>query len=372
MPVAYLPSPSSALWHLGALPVHAYALCMVAGVSVALWLTDRRYRNAGGKPGTILDLATIAVPAGLVGARIFSVVTDFHRYFGTGRDWTDALRVWQGGMGVAGAVAAGALAAWAYCRWTGIDIRPVALAAAPALAVGQAISVWGNWFSQTLYGRPSGLPWAVAIGPPHRVAGYQAAATFQPLFLYESAVDVLIALGISYLIRRYLLSGGLAFALYAAMWAAAGAAIELTRIDYSSRLAGLRSNVIAMLLILAIAACYLAVVAHRRRLRATLQPQEPPARHRVLRPRSSQATAGRIGLAATGLSGTGLTGTGLSGTGLSGTGLTGTALTGTGLPGSEPTSTGGNRETGEQPPEPPPDQAARRWYRAGNGQPTVR
>ena len=96
-------------------------------------------------------------------------------------------------MGVAGAVAAGALAAWVYCRRTGIDIGAVALAAAPALAVAQAISVWGNWFSQELYGRPSGLPWAVEISPQHRVAGFQSFATFQPLFLYESLFDLLIA-----------------------------------------------------------------------------------------------------------------------------------------------------------------------------------
>jgi hypothetical protein len=163
----------------------------------------------------------------------------------------------------------------------------------------------------------------VAIGPQHRVAGYQSAATFQPLFFYESALDVLIALGVSYLIRRYLLSGGLAFALYAAMWAVAGAAIEMARIDYSARLYGLRSNVLAMLLILALAACYLALVARRRQLRASLQPQEPPARHRMLRPRSSQATAGRIGLTGTGLTGTGLTGTGLTGTGLTSSGESG-------------------------------------------------
>jgi prolipoprotein diacylglyceryl transferase len=341
MPVAYLPSPSSALWHLGALPVRAYALCMVAGVAVALWLTDQRYRKAGGKPGTILDLATIAVPAGLVGARIYSVLTDYERYFGPGRDWTDILRVWEGGMGVAGAVAAGAVAAWAYCSWTGIDIGPVALAAAPALAIGQAISIWGNWFSQTLYGQPSGLPWAVAIGPQHRVAGYQAAATFQPLFLYQSAADVLIALGVIYMIHRYLLSGGVAFALYAALWSAAGAAIEMVRIDYSSRLAGLRSNVIAMLLILALAVGYLAVVEHRRRLRAALQLQERPVRHRMLRPRSSQATAGRIGL-----SGSAVAGTALAGTGLTGAGLTGTGLTGAGLASSDETE------------EPPPDGVA--------------
>jgi len=296
MPVAYLPSPSSAVWHLGALPVRVYALCMVAGVAIALWLTDRRYLKAGGKPGTILDLATIAVPAGLIGARVFSVATDLPLYFGPHRDWTDVLRVWEGGMGIAGAVAAGALAAWAYCRWSGIDIGPIALAAAPALAVAQAISVWGNWFSQTLYGQPSGLPWAVAIGPQHRVAGYQAVATFQPLFLYESALDLLIALVVSYLIRRYLLTGGRAFAIYAALWAAAAAAIEIVRIDYSARLAGLRSNVIAMLLILVLAVGYLVGAEHRRRLRASLLRQEPPARHRMLRPRSSGAAAGRIGL----------------------------------------------------------------------------
>jgi len=342
MPVAYLPSPASALWHLGALPVRAYALCMVAGVAVALWLTDQRYRKAGGKPGTILDLATIAVPAGLVGARLYSVLTDYHRYFGPTRDWTDILRVWEGGMGVAGAVAAGAVAAWVYCRWTGIDIGPVALAAAPALAIGQAISVWGNWFSQTLYGQPSGLPWAVAIGPQHRVAGYQAAATFQPLFVYQSAVDVLIALGVIYLIHRYLLSGGVAFALYAALWAATGAAIEMTRIDYSSRLAGLRSNVVAMLLILVLAVGYLAVVAHRRRLRASLQLQEPPVRHRMLRPRSSQATAGRIGLTGPELTGPALAGTPLAGTGLAGSGRAGSGLAGSGLTSSD--------ETDEPPP----------------------
>ncbi len=277
MPLAYLPSPSSAVWHLGPLPVRGYALCMVAGVLMALWLSGRRYRKAGGRPGTILDLATIAVPAGLIGARVFSVLSDFHRYFGPGRDWTDSLRVWEGGMGIAGAVAAGALAAWAYCRWTGLDIGPVALAAAPALAVAQAISVWGNWFSQTLYGQPSGLPWAVAIGPQHRVAGYQASATFQPLFLYESALDLLIAVGVSYLIHRYLLTGGRAFALYAALWAAAAAAIEMIRIDYSARLDGLRSNVLAMLAILVLAIGYLATDARRRRRRASLQRQEPPA-----------------------------------------------------------------------------------------------
>jgi prolipoprotein diacylglyceryl transferase len=298
MPVAYLPSPASAIWHLGTIPVRVYALCMVAGVLVGLWLTDRRYRRAGYQPGVILDMATIAVPVGLIAARVYSVLTNFHRYFGPGRDWTDALRVWDGGMGVAGAVAAGALATWVYCRRTGIDVSAVALAAAPALAVAQAISVWGNWFSQELYGQPSGLPWAVAIAPQHRVAGYQPFATFQPLFLYESLFDLLVAVAVAYAIRKYMLSGGQAFALYAALWAAGGATLEALRIDYSARLFGLRLNIIAMSVVLVAAAGYLASVQRRRRQRMPARAAEPAVARRTLQPRSSRAASGKIGLAA--------------------------------------------------------------------------
>jgi len=296
MPVAYLPSPAVSVWHLGAIPVRAYALCMVAGVVVALWLTDRRYRQATGRRGVILDLATVAVPVGFVGARVYIVLADSDLYFGRGRDWTDVFRVWQGGMGVAGAVAAGALAAWVYCRQTGIEVGPVALAAAPALAVAQAISVWGNWFSQTLYGPPSGLLWAVAIAPQHRVGGYQAAAAFQPLFLYESAFDLLVAVAVSYAIHRYALSGGRAFALYAALWAGAGAAVEAMRIDYTPTLYGLRSNLLAMVAVGLLAVGYLASEHHRSRQRALLHRAEPPPRQQMLRPRSSRATAGQLGL----------------------------------------------------------------------------
>jgi prolipoprotein diacylglyceryl transferase len=294
MGVAYLPSPASGVWHLAVIPVRAYAVCVLAAVLVGLWLTDRRYRRAGGRPGVILDLATVAVPVGLIGARTYSVLTDFHRYFGPGRDWTDLLRVWDGGMGVAAAVAAGAVAAWVYCRRTGVEVAPVALAAAPALAVAQAISVWGNWFSQELYGSPSGLPWSVAIAPQHRAAGFQSAATFQPLFLYESLLDLLVAVAVTIAIRRCALSGDRAFALYAALWTAVGAVIQGLRIDYSPRLLGLRTNMLAMLVVL-VAACAYLVATRRHRLRfAAALPRTTPASgsaagSRVLRPRSTRA-----------------------------------------------------------------------------------
>jgi prolipoprotein diacylglyceryl transferase len=303
MPVAYLPSPASAVWHLGALPVRAYALCMVAGVVVGLWLTDRRYRRGGGERGVVLDLATVAVPIGLAGARAYSVLTNLRYYFGPGRDWTNVFRIWEGGMGVAGAVAAGAIAAFIYCRRRGLDVGPVAVAAAPALAVAQAISVWGNFFSQELYGRPSGLPWAVAIAPQHRAAGFQAVATFQPLFLYASILDLLVAVIVSYSIRRFMLTGDRAFALYGALWAAAGCLIEATRVDFTPRMFGVRANLLAMLVVLVVAVSYLAVIWHRRRARSLLRRQNQPARqsanHRPLRPRSATG-AQELGL---GLSG---------------------------------------------------------------------
>jgi prolipoprotein diacylglyceryl transferase len=298
MPAAYLPSPASAVWHWGAIPVRAYALCMVAGVVVGIWLTGRRYRKAGYRPAVILDVATIAVPVGVLGARIYSLLTNSDRYFGPGRDWTDALRVWDGGMGVAGAVAAGALAAWVYCNRTGIEIGPVALAAVPALAVAQSISVWGNWFSQELYGHPSGVLWAVEISPQHRVSGYQAFATFQPLFLYESLFDVLIAVVLAILIRRYVLSGGQAFALYAALWALGSATIESLRIDYSARMFGLRTNIVAMVVVLILACSYLYSLRRKRLLRVAIHRAEPPGTQRALRPRSSRAASGDIGIGA--------------------------------------------------------------------------
>jgi prolipoprotein diacylglyceryl transferase len=298
MAVAYLPSPASAVWHLGTIPVRAYALCMVLGVVAGLWLTDRRYRRSRGRSGVILDLATVAVPVGLVGARAYSVLTNIHLYFGPGRDWTDVFRVWEGGMGVAGAVAAGAAAAWLYCRRAGLEIGPVALAAAPALAVAQAISVWGNWFSQELYGRPSGLPWAVAIAPQHRVLGFQTAATFQPLFVYESLLDLLIAVAVGYAIHRYALPGDRAFALYGALWAAAAGAIEALRIDYSPRFLGLRTNLLGMVAVLVIACAYLAVVRRRRLRRPSAEPASPAAFGlRSSRARSGREVADELGLA---------------------------------------------------------------------------
>jgi prolipoprotein diacylglyceryl transferase len=264
MSVAYLPSPSRGVWQVGPVPIRAYALCAVLGIAVALWLTDRRYRRMGGPPGMILDVATFAVPAGIIGARLYAVVTDYDSYFGSGRDWTSVLRIWDGGLGLASVVSAGVIGAWAYCRRYRYSLAPMALAAAPALAVAQAIGTWGNWFSQRMYGAPSTLPFAVAIGPARRPNGYESFATFQPVFLYESLWDLLVAAGVAYAIRRFLLTGDRAFALYAGLYAIGRLGAETTRIDYSPRLLGTRVTELGMLLVVIAAAAYLGISRVRR------------------------------------------------------------------------------------------------------------
>jgi prolipoprotein diacylglyceryl transferase len=257
MPVAYLPSPGRELWHLGPIPVRGFALTAILAVVVALWLTDRRYRKLGGPRGLVYDLAVVAVPAGLIGARAYGVLTNYSLYFGRGRDWVSIFRIWEGGLGTTAMVGAAAIGAWAYCRRFRYALGPIALAAMPAVAVAAAVSVWGNWFSQRLYGAPSTLPWAVAISPVHRVNGYESFATFQPLVLYESLWDLLVAVVLAWAIRRFLLTGDRAFALYAGLYAAGRLTVEFLRIDYSPRLLGIHVTELAMLVVIIGAVAYL-------------------------------------------------------------------------------------------------------------------
>jgi prolipoprotein diacylglyceryl transferase len=264
MPVAYLPSPARGLWHLGPVPVRAYALCIVLGVVVALWITDRRYRAMGGPPRMILDVATVAVPAGLIGARLYSVLTSLRLYFGPGGDWVSVFRIWDGGLGMTGLAGASAAGAWAYCRRRGYALAPMALAAVPALAVAQAIGTWGNWFNQRMYGAPSTLPFAVAIDPVRRASGYESFATFQPVFVYESLWDLALAAVLVLAIRRWALTGDRAFALYAALYATGRFVAEVLRIDDAPRLLGIRGTEIGMLAVALAAVAYLCVARSRR------------------------------------------------------------------------------------------------------------
>jgi phosphatidylglycerol---prolipoprotein diacylglyceryl transferase len=264
MPVAFLPSPSRSLWHIGPIPVRAYPICVVLGIIVGLWIASRRYRDVGGRPGLILDIATVAIPAGLLGARLYSVLTDTGDYFGHGHDWADVFRIWDGGLGIPGAVAGGALGAWLVCRRERIRLPPVAGAVAPALAFAQAIGRWGNYFNQQLYGRPSALPWAVEISPVHRLAGYLNIATFQPTFLYESLWDALAGVTVILAARRFLLPGDRTFALYAGLYAFGRFWTQGLEINYTPHVLGLRVDQVVMILILAFAIIYLCLTWNER------------------------------------------------------------------------------------------------------------
>ncbi len=212
MPLASLPGPFGGIWHLGPLAVHGYAFCVVLGVLAVLWLAERRYREAGGRPWQIVDIATVAVPAGLVGARIYRIAVDSQLYFGHGRDWLGIARIWDGGLGLPGAAVGGLAAAYFWCRARELALGPVLAAAAPAVSIGAAISMLGNWFDQSTYGPPSGLPWAVPISPASRLPGYQDFGTFQPLFLYETLWNLAVGIALISIIKRHSVTGDRAFA----------------------------------------------------------------------------------------------------------------------------------------------------------------
>ena len=243
MTLAFLPSPDQGVWHLGPVPIRAYALCIIAGVVAGVWLGERRWVARGGKPGQVADIAIWVIPFGLVGGRLYHVITDYQLYFGEGREPITALYVWQGGLGIWGAVALGALGAYIGCRRNGMKFLPFADAVAPGIVIGQALGRWGNWFNQELFGKPSTQPWALEIDPEHRPEGYQQYDTFQPTFLYEFIWNLGVAGLVIWADRRFNLGYGRAFALYVAGYTAGRGWIEYLRIDTVNYVFGLRLNV---------------------------------------------------------------------------------------------------------------------------------
>jgi prolipoprotein diacylglyceryl transferase len=188
--MALIPSPPVNGIHLGPAFIHVYGLMYLIGITLAIWITRRRWRAAGGDPALVGDVALWAVPAGIIGGRIYFDLT-------TPADiphvWYGVFAVWSGGLGIWGGVAAGAAAGMWRVRRAGADPARFADAVAPALLVAQAIGRIGNYFNQELFGRPTALPWALAISPSHRPAGYGQYATFQPTFLYELIFDLALA-----------------------------------------------------------------------------------------------------------------------------------------------------------------------------------
>ncbi len=275
MPVAFLPSPARGEWHLGPVPLRAYALCIVLGIILAVWLTARRYTRAGGQPDLILDVAAWAVPFGLIGALLGGMV-DVARHLVPSYPhvWSMAL-AWDGAIGVPGAIALGALGAWIACRRAGIRLGPVAGAAAPATAFGAAVAFLGGWFSQGTYGRPSGLPWAVAIAPAHRLPGYENFATFEPVFAYETLWCVASGIAVAWAARRFALIGERAFALQLALTFAGLCAAESLLVGAVPHLAGLRVDQWAEIVTVLGSVAYLYRTRHRHGPDAIAPPPLP-------------------------------------------------------------------------------------------------
>jgi prolipoprotein diacylglyceryltransferase len=228
--LASIPSPGHAAWRLGPLPVRAYPLCVIAGIGVAVVVASRRYRRSGGSPGVILDVAAWAIPFGLLGALVHSIL------IGARHDFRHMYRLWHllatgvAAIGVPGAVGLGAVGAWIACRRAGVRLAPVAGAAAPAVAFGLAVGTVGNWWAQQFYGRPSSWWLAVQISPVHRVPGYENYGTFQPAFLYQALWDVALGFAVIWAARRFALSGERAFLLCAAGYAAGSFWVSLVRV----------------------------------------------------------------------------------------------------------------------------------------------
>ncbi|WP_405800012.1 prolipoprotein diacylglyceryl transferase [Streptomyces sp. NBC_01506] len=260
MDIAYIPSPSSGVIHLGPLPLRGYAFCIILGVFVAVWYGNKRWVARGGKAGTVADISVWAVPFGLVGGRLYHVITDYQLYFSDGKNWVDAFKIWEGGLGIWGAIAFGAVGAWIGARRRGIPLPAYADAIAPAIVLAQAIGRWGNWFNQELYGKATDVPWALEISDgTNRDSGL-----YHPTFLYESLWCVGVALLVVWADRRFKLGHGRAFALYVAAYCVGRAWIEYMRVDEAHEVLGLRLNVWTAIVVFVLAVVYIVVSARIR------------------------------------------------------------------------------------------------------------
>jgi prolipoprotein diacylglyceryl transferase len=266
-----IPSPSEGVWHLGPVPIRGYALSIIAGIIAAIWIGERRWVARGGRSGEVSDVAVWAVPFGVVGGRIYHVITDHDLYFGDGKHPIEALYVWRGGLGVWGAIALGAVGVIIGAKLRGIKVLPMVDALAPGVLVAQALGRWGNWFNQELFGKPTDLPWGLEIDPEFRPPGYEDYATFHPTFLYEFLWCLLAFAVILWLDRRYQLGHGRVLALYVMGYTLGRFWIELLRIDTVelNNVLGLRLNAWTSIVLFLGAAAYFVYAGRKGYTRET-------------------------------------------------------------------------------------------------------
>jgi prolipoprotein diacylglyceryl transferase len=242
----FIPTPSSSTLELGFFTIHYYALCILLGIVVAIWITKKRYQALGGDPNDVSDLAIYAIPSGIIGGRIYHVLTSPQKYFGEGGSPVAVLKIWEGGLGIWGAIALGALVAFIYFKKKSVSLTFANFldSIAPALLLAQAIGRFGNWFNGELFGRPTEVLWALEIPPEKRPSGFENFMTFHPAFLYEAIWCSIVAVFImrSSFFRK--ISGtGAVFIFYAASYSFGRLFIEAIRIDDANEILGLRLNI---------------------------------------------------------------------------------------------------------------------------------
>ena len=271
-PTLSIPSPSWSGFSLGPFEVHAYALCILLGMAAAIALTSRRMEARGQDGDFVMDAALLAIPLGIIGARLYHVlITDPSYYFGSAQGLIEIPQLWKGGLGIMGGVAFGALAVWIVCRLRGTSYALFADCVAPALLVAQALGRWGNWFNQELFGRPTTLPWGLEISPTtgNFPEGLPADTLFHPTFLYESLWNLLGAGLIIWLGRSraaaHRVDGGRSMALYLIWYGTGRMLIELfLRIDPSAMLLGIRIHVFTAAALIAVGLLLFAWLTRRK------------------------------------------------------------------------------------------------------------
>jgi prolipoprotein diacylglyceryl transferase len=255
------------------LPIRAYAMCILAGIVVAIVVGEWRWRARGGQPGVVMDISVWAVPFGVVGGRLYHVVTSPDKYFGATGDPARILRIWEGGLGIWGAVALGGVGAWIGCRRAGVRLPPMADALAPGIVFAQAVGRWGNWFNNELYGKATDLPrairiheWNAGTGRALRDADGEPVVlgTYHPTFLYECVWNLGVGAVLLWVDRRYRIGHGRVFALYVMLYTVGRAWVEALRIDASERILGLRLNIWTSLVVFLCALAYFLVSMRTR------------------------------------------------------------------------------------------------------------
>ena len=260
--VELIPSPTTSTLSIGPLTIHFYALCIITGIAVAIWLGRWRYANLGGNPDEVSEVAIWAVPFGIIGGRIYHVISSPQQYFGENGNPVDALRIWQGGLGLWGAISLGAIGAYVYFKThtTTLSFAKLLDSLAPGVIIAQAIGRIGNYFNQEVFGKPTTLPWALEIEAKNRPVGYEEFATFHPTFLYELLWCLLIAFLLIKLpgfLNSISRNPGDIFALYIAGYTAGRFWIEALRIDEANYILGLRLNIWVSIIVFASAVIYL-------------------------------------------------------------------------------------------------------------------